>query len=185
MIRNIIFDIGNVLTDYRWEGFLADKGFDAEMIKKSQKASIMHPLWAEYDRGTWTDEQVLAAFVKDAPELEKELHQAFENIAGMVTPRAYATSLVTGTESKGIPCVLICPTSHTRQRQKWCGSLNFLPEMEGGILSYKDQLIKPEPEIYQLLLKRYGLKADESVFLDDTLVNVKAAEEQVSTASTS
>lgn len=27
MIRNIIFDIGNVLTDYRWEGFLADKGF--------------------------------------------------------------------------------------------------------------------------------------------------------------
>ena len=34
MIRNIIFDIGNVLTDYRWEGFLADKGFDAEMIQK-------------------------------------------------------------------------------------------------------------------------------------------------------
>lgn len=59
-----------------------------------------------------------------------------------------------------------------------CGSVEFLPEMEGGILSYKDQLIKPEPEIYQLLLKRYGLKADESVFLDDTLVNVKAAEEQ-------
>ena len=29
-----------------------------------------------------------------------------------------------------------------------------------------------------MLLKRYGLKADESVFLDDTLVNVKAAEEQ-------
>ena len=53
MIRNIIFDIGNVLTDYRWEGFLADKGFDAEMIKKIAKASIMHPLWAEYDRGTW------------------------------------------------------------------------------------------------------------------------------------
>ena len=54
----------------------------------------------------------------------------------------------------------------------------FLPEMEGGILSYKEHLIKPEPEIYQLLLKRYGLKAEESVFLDDTLKNVEAAEEQ-------
>ena len=42
MIRNIIFDIGNVLTDYRWEGFLADKGFDAEMIQKIAKASVMH-----------------------------------------------------------------------------------------------------------------------------------------------
>ena len=57
-------------------------------------------------------------------------------------------------------------------------ALNFLPEMEGGILSYKEHLIKPEPEIYQLLLKRYGLKAEESVFLDDTLKNVEAAEEQ-------
>ena len=84
MIRNIIFDIGNVLTDYRWEGFLADKGFDAEMIKKIAKASIMHPLWAEYDRGTWTDEQVLAAFVKDAPQLEQELYQAFTDYHGMM-----------------------------------------------------------------------------------------------------
>ena len=40
MIRNIIFDIGNVLTDYRWEGFLVDKGFDAEMIQKIAKASV-------------------------------------------------------------------------------------------------------------------------------------------------
>lgn len=37
MIRNIIFDIGNVLTDYRWEGFLADKGFDAEIESKNRK----------------------------------------------------------------------------------------------------------------------------------------------------
>ena len=112
MIRNIIFDIGNVLTDYRWEGFLADKGFDAEMIKKIAKASIMHPLWAEYDRGTWTDEQVLAAFVKDAPELEKELHQAFENIAGMVTPRAYAIPWLQELKAKGY-------------RDRMCGSVEF------------------------------------------------------------
>ena len=177
MIRNIIFDIGNVLTDYRWEGFLADKGFDAEMIKKIAKASIMHPLWAEYDRGTWTDEQVLAAFVKDAPELEKELHQAFENIAGMVTPRAYAIPWLQELKAKGYHVYYLSNFSHKAETE--CAeALNFLPEMEGGILSYKDQLIKPEPEIYQLLLKRYGLKADESVFLDDTLVNVKAAEEQ-------
>ena len=84
MIRNIIFDIGNVLTDYRWEGFLADKGFDAEMIQKIAKASVMHPAWAEYDRGTWTDEQVLAAFVKDAPQLEQELYQAFTDYHGMM-----------------------------------------------------------------------------------------------------
>ena len=45
MIRNIIFDIGNVLTDYRWEGFLADKGFDAEMIQKIAVPGRMNRYW--------------------------------------------------------------------------------------------------------------------------------------------
>ena len=127
MIRNIIFDIGNVLTDYRWEGFLADKGFDAEMIKKIAKASIMHPLWAEYDRGTWTDEQVLSAFVKDAPELEKELHQAFENIAGMVTPRAYAIPWLQELKAKGYHVYYLSNFSHKAETE--CAeALNFLPE---------------------------------------------------------
>ena len=161
MIRNIIFDIGNVLTDYRWEGFLADKGFDAEMIQKIAKASVMHPAWAEYDRGTWTDEQVLA----------------FTSIAGIVTPRAYAIPWLQELKAKGYHVYYL--SNFSRKAEVECAeALNFLPEMEGGILSYKVHLIKPEPEIYQLLLKRYGLKAEESVFLDDTLKNVEAAEEQ-------
>ena len=165
MIRNIIFDIGNVLTDYRWKGFLEDKGFDEEMIKKIAKASVMHPLWAEFDRGTWTDEQVLDAFVKDAPELEQELYRAFTSIAGIVTPRAYAISWLQELKSKGYHVYYLSNFSRKA-------------EVECGILSYKEQLIKPEPEIYQLLLKRYGLKAEECVFMDDTLKNVQAAEEQ-------
>ena len=155
MIRNIIFDIGNVLTDYRWEGFLADKGFDAEMIQKIAKASVMHPAWAEYDRGTWTDEQVLAAFVKDAPQLEQELYQAFTSIAGIVTPRAYAIPWLQELKAKGYHVYYLSNFSH-KAEVECAEAWNFLPEMEGGILSYKEHLIKP----------------------DDTLKNVEAAEEQ-------
>ena len=50
--------------------------------------------------------------------------------------------------------------------------------MDGGILSYQEKLIKPDPAIYQLLLNRYGLKAQECVFLDDTERNVDAAIQQ-------
>ncbi len=56
MIRNIIFDIGNVLTDFRWREFLADKGFDQEMIGRIARASVMGPYWDELDRGEWSDE---------------------------------------------------------------------------------------------------------------------------------
>jgi len=48
--------------------------------------------------------------------------------------------------------------------------------MDGGIMSYMVHLAKPDPAIYQTLLDRYGLKAEECVFLDDTVRNVEAAQ---------
>ena len=47
--------------------------------------------------------------------------------------------------------------------------------MDGVVFSCEVKEIKPEPEIYKLLLSRYGLKAEESVFLDDREENCEAA----------
>ena len=51
-----------------------------------------------------------------------------------------------------------------------------MPYMDGGILSYKEKKVKPDAAIYRLLMERYNLVPEESVFLDDTLANVEAAE---------
>ena len=175
MIKNIIFDIGNVLTDYRWREFLQDKGFDDEMIERIADVSVRHPLWAEVDRGVWPYEQIVEAFIKEAPELEKELHIAFDDIRGIVIPRAYAIPWLKKLKEKGYKEWYI--SNFSRKAEVECReSLSFMPYMDGGILSYQDQLIKPDPAIYQLLLNRFQLVAEESVFLDDTLVNVEAAE---------
>ena len=42
-------------------------------------------------------------------------------------------------------------------------------------MSYREKVIKPEKEIYDLLLSKYHLNAEECVFIDDTPVNVEAA----------
>ena len=90
MIRNIIFDIGNVLTDFRWNDFLRDKGFDAAMADRIAKASILTPLWNEIDRGVWSREKLMEEFVRMDPDIEAQLHMAFDNVTGMVTKREYA-----------------------------------------------------------------------------------------------
>ena len=174
MIRNLIFDIGNVLTDFRWKEFLQDKGFDEEMIARIAAASVQNPLWCEFDRGTWTEEELMQAFVKEAPQLEKELHLAYDDIHGMVTPREYAIPWLQELKSKGYGVYYL--SNFSKKAEVECSEcLNFLPYMDGGILSYQEKLIKPDPAIYTLLLERYGLVAEESVFLDDTLANVEAA----------
>ena len=64
MIKNVIFDIGNVLTDFRWKEFLEDKGFQGEMLERIAKASVLSPVWPELDRGVWSFDEVMAGFIK-------------------------------------------------------------------------------------------------------------------------
>lgn len=174
MIRNIIFDIGNVLTDFRWKEFLTDKGFDDAMIKRIAKASVQSPLWNEIDRGVWDVEKLMQEFIKLDPEIEQELHRAYDNLTGMVTRRDYAIPWIQDLKARGFKTYYLSNFAH-KAHVECADALDFLPYMDGGILSYQEKLIKPDPEIYRLLLNRYSLKAEESVFLDDTPTNVEAA----------
>lgn len=175
MIKNIIFDIGNVLTDFRWEDFLRDKGFDEEMIKRLAEACVYSEVWKEYDRGIWTDEEILDGFAENDSEIAQEIHQAFGDFKDLVTPRAYAIPWVKELKEKGYKVWYLSNFSN-KATTECAECLGFIPYTDGGILSFRDKVIKPDAAIYELLLNRFGLVAEESVFIDDTLVNVEAAE---------
>ncbi len=174
MIRNIIFDIGNVLTDFRWREFLRDKGFDDAMADRIAKASVESPVWNELDRGEWDMERLMAEFVKLDPEIEAELHAAYDNVAGIVVKRDYAIPWIKELKAEGYGVYYL--SNFSEKAYEDCGeALDFIPYTDGGILSYQDKVIKPDEEIYRLMLSRFGLKAEECVFLDDTPRNVEAA----------
>ena len=61
MIKTVIFDIGNVLTVFRWEDFIHGFGFSAEAEEKVKRATVMSPYWNELDVGVWSEEQILDA----------------------------------------------------------------------------------------------------------------------------
>lgn len=174
MIKNIIFDIGNVLTDFRWRAFLEDKGMDKERIDRIAKVSIESPLWYEFDRGVWKEEELMEAFMNQDPSLSDDLHLAFDDVHGMVRIRDYAIPWVQELKERGFGVYYLSNFSH-KCEVECADSLAFLPFMDGGILSYKEKLVKPDPAIYQLLLRQNNLKAEECIFFDDTKINVEAA----------
>ena len=94
MIKNIVFDIGGVLADFRIKEFLMEKGMDAPTIKRILKASVMNPYWGKFERGEVTEEETLQAFAAADPEIEKKLRIAFTNLSGMLVIRDYAIPLV-------------------------------------------------------------------------------------------
>ena len=176
MIRNIIFDIGGVLADFEIVRFLSEKGFDSPTIKRIIKASVLSPYWGKFERAELTEEETLKGFVTMDPEIEQELYTAFSNIEGMLTIRDYAIPLVNRLKARGLRVYYL--SNYSRKAYDECGgSLAFMPYMDGGIVSFQVGLTKPDPRVYQLFLERYGLRADECLFIDDTAKNISAAQE--------
>ncbi|MDD2305352.1 MAG: HAD family phosphatase [Prolixibacteraceae bacterium] len=54
---------------------------------------------------------------------------------------------------------------------------SFFQAFDGIVVSGEEKLIKPDKKLYHLLLDRYNLKAESTIFIDDNVKNINAAEE--------
>lgn len=176
MMKNIVFDIGGVLADFRIKEFLLEKGLDGPTIRRVLKASVMNPYWGKFERGEVTEEETLQAFAAADPELEDALRIAFTDLSGMLIMREYAIPLVQHLKNAGYGVYYL--SNYSKKAYDECGeSLAFMPYMDGGLVSFKVGITKPDPQVYRLFLERFGLQAESCVFIDDTEENVTAARE--------
>lgn len=174
MITTIIFDIGNVLADFTWEAHYRSFGYSEEILERLADATVKSPLWNEYDRGVMGDEEIIQGFIENDPGIETEIRETLRDKGTMVTRNAYAVPWIQKLKGKGYRCLYLSNFSRSAHVQ-CAAALDFLSYLDGGILSYEDKIIKPMPEIYQLLIDRYDLTPEECVFLDDTQRNLDGA----------
>lgn len=175
MITTIIFDIGNVLADFSWKEHYESFGYDEAMVERIAKATVKNPVWNEYDRGVMSTEEIVRAFVESDPEIEQDILRVLQDLGSMVQRNDYAIPWIQELKGKGYRVLYL--SNFSEKAETDCApALDFIPYMDGGILSYQEKVIKPMPEIYQLLIDRYDLKPEECVFMDDTVANLVGAE---------
>lgn len=174
MIKTVIFDIGNVLTDFSWREMYVEKGLSGETFERVAKATVQGPYWCELDRGVMSFDEVVEKFISLDSEMEDEIRRVLADTHGIVTGRCYAVPWVIELKRRGLKVYVL--SNFSEKIWKDCReALEFYEYTDGGVISYKEHLIKPDAKIYSLLLKRYGLNADECVFIDDLKENIEAA----------
>lgn len=174
MIRTVIFDIGNVLTCFCWKDFFKSFGYDAETTRKIERATVESPAWNEYDRGCMTDLEVLEAFIRNDPSVERQIREVLTDVRGILARCDYAIPWIQELKAGGRQ-VLVLSNFSNKAYTDCQDALDFLPYTDGGILSYRERCIKPEPEIYRRLIEKYHLIPQECVFLDDLQRNLDGA----------
>jgi putative hydrolase of the HAD superfamily len=175
MIQNIIFDIGNVLAGFRWKEYLKELNFDKQICEKIADATVKHPIWNEFDRGLREDEDIINECISFAPEYSNEIQEFFEKIEGIVKEYDYSTPLIQSLRNKGYKVYLLSNYPKTAF-QYALKNFSFIPHVDGKLISYEINKIKPEEDIYKALIEQFNLDPKESVFLDDKLENIEAAD---------
>lgn len=177
-IQNIVFDVGDVLLEYRWRDMLKDFGLSYQDAERVGHAMFddEEGLWRELDLGVKTQEEIIKAYEKKYPQDAKAIRYFISHGEYMSVPRPEIWEKIPRLKEKGYRIYLLSNYSgdlfekHTRYA-------DFMQHLDGKMVSYMIHKVKPDPAIYQALLDAYGLDAKECLFFDDRADNVKAARE--------
>lgn len=173
-IENIVFDVGNVLVDFNWKTYLESFGFPKEKYEAIVDATFRNPQWNERDRGLCEEEEYVEKFVAAAPQYEADIREVARRSPETISRLDYAETWVKYLKNQGYN-LYILSNYGTYMLDATRPMMGFLKYMDGIVFSCEVGQIKPEPDIYETLIKRYNLAPSKSVFLDDRAENCASA----------
>ena len=174
MIKNIVFDMGNVIIRFDRDAFIDRFGVSEEDRRILLREIFLSPEWVMMDRGTLTDEQAADILCPRVPE---HLRDIARKLIGFwdrpILEVEGIEPLIEELKGKGYGIYLLSNAS-CRQPDYWqrVPAARFF---DGTLISYSVKLVKPMPEIYEKFFETFSLNREECFFIDDSPANIEAS----------
>lgn len=172
MIKNIIFDIGNVLVDFHPKVFFQDllpRKYIDEICQ-----IVFGETWDKLDEGSLSSEQVRYLYHEQYPALKQEIDIVMDHWMEMMTLKEDTYAFMKACKAKGLGIYLLSnigAKSHAYLEKRY----DFFALADGMVLSYQIHCNKPKEAIFNELLDTCWLKAEECIFIDDSEANIEQA----------
>lgn len=173
-VRNVIFDLGGVVFDWNPDHIVARVQPEPELQTALKEALFGHADWRMFDRGTLTEPELIQRLQRRLGPTQPEVQVILEAVRNSLVEKPETLELLRSLQGQGTPlyCLSNMPASiyaHLRQRH------SFWDVFNGIVISGEVQMMKPEPEVFLHLLATFGLRPEESVFIDDLPANIESA----------
>ena len=173
-VRNVIFDFGGVLVNWRPETIIAGFYAEPELRDALRTHAFQHDDWTLMDRGTLDEPTVIRRLAARMGRPEAEMAALFDHVRASLTPIEPTVALLTELRARGLKLYGLSNMSesiftHLRSLHA------FFDLFHGIVVSAAVKHLKPEPKIYEHLRSRFALDFAESVFIDDLPRNVDSA----------
>ena len=174
MVKNIIYDLGNVLIKFQPSSFL-NKYIEEKDREEVLRIIFRSQEWLDLDRGILNYNEAIQLFSERLPKYEKAIKDFFQNkIEQCLEPIKENIEILERHSENGYK-LYILSNFHKEAFENLYKKWDFFSKFHGKVISYECNLLKPEKEIYLHILEKYKLNPQETLFIDDHEPNVIAA----------
>ena len=172
-MKNIIFDLGNVLILFDPSGYV-NKSVSPEKREKFLDVVFKSTEWEKLDLGTLSYDDAKKIFKEKLKDCDSEVDMLFgDNLYSLLKPITKNAELLKSLKENYN--LYILSNFHKESFETVSSKHEFFGYFDGGIVSAYHQCVKPDEKIYRLLLDKYDLKPEETLFIDDIAENIEAA----------
>lgn len=178
MIKNYIFDFGNVLAEFYPDKLTAPFVYDEETKKYISEIVFDRVYWDKLDQGSITDDEVREGMRSRVPaELGDVACMVYDNWVNTLTPVKDMEQLIFDIRKTDKKLYLLSNISigfaECYKNVKWIKEL--FDCFDGLVFSGVIGMVKPDRDIFEYLMKSFNLKANECLFIDDSKKNIDGA----------
>jgi putative hydrolase of the HAD superfamily len=175
MIKNIIFDLGNVLISFKPSEYFEKNNYP-ETVRNTILTDIFASKeWLMIDNGELSIQEAIDSIEKKSSLNRDEITHIFNLRTDLMFPLDPNVRLLPGLRKRGFKLYYLSNFPLDIFDEVRTGYY-FFRHFDGGLISAEAKCSKPDIGIFKILIEKYSLRPEECLFIDDIETNVKTAE---------
>jgi putative hydrolase of the HAD superfamily len=175
MIKNIIFDLGNVLISFKPSEYFEKNNYPENIKETILKDIFGSNEWQMLDSGKITTPEAIDAISKKSSLSIKEIAHIFNLRTDLMYPLDSNIKILPELKKHGFRLYYLSNFPIDIFDEVRAGYY-FFKYFNGGLISAEAKSSKPDDVIFKILLEKYSLNASECLFIDDIEINVRTAQ---------
>ncbi len=172
-LNAVIFDLGNVILNWDVDQILESLTVDNEEKHLLREELFYHQDWLDLDHGIQSETRVASNISHRCALNQHTVEFALHTAKCSLTPIVESLSLMQEISDANIE--MYCLSNMSRETYQHIRNQAFFRMFNGIVISGIERCMKPNEDIFRLLVHRYELKLQNLLFIDDSLPNVDTA----------
>ncbi|KPJ91919.1 MAG: hypothetical protein AMJ55_10610 [Gammaproteobacteria bacterium SG8_15] len=175
-MQNWVFDLGAVLLEWNPHAIVSTFTADVDQQKILIREIFLHPDWLAMDCGRLAEVEAIPRAAGRTNLKHQDISALFDIVRESLTVIPASVAILENAKAKGR--LLYCLSNMSTENYAYLrNKYSFFDYFHGAVISGQENTMKPEKKIFQILLERFALNPEETLFIDDRPENTRVAKE--------